>query len=352
MTAVHDQDAVNLMRTRVVLHKDRVAHPSSMDFPHTFPNEDLAWDLKKFKENFRIVIGFVGKNDMEFDMIGVDAAIANAFRRILIGEVPTMAIEKVYIMNNTSIMHDEILAQRLGLIPIKADPRLFDFRRGADDPPTDLNTVVLKLKIQCSKNPNAPPMAALPSDKFINSSVISSHLQWDPQGEQAEKFKNDPIRPVIDDILITKLRPGQEIDMELHCQKGIGKEHAKWSPVATASYRLLPDIQILGPITGDSAHKFQKCFPKGVVEVEQNDRGEPEAKVVNPRKDTVSREVLRHAEFEKKVRLTRVRDHFIFSIESTGILPPQVLFVEAAQILISKCKVVKAALHSSGAFFL
>ncbi|KAJ3145906.1 DNA-directed RNA polymerases I and III subunit RPAC1 [Geranomyces variabilis] len=337
------------MRKRVVLHADRVAHPSSMEFPGNFPGEDLAWDLERFKKDFRIVIGHIGKDDMEFDMIGVDAAVANAFRRILIGEVPTMAIEKVFVMNNTSIMHDEILAQRLGLIPIKADPQAFDFRRGIADEPTDLNTIVFKLTVRCEKNLDAPAGAVHPDDKFINSNVLSSHLSWVPQGEQEIRFASDPCRPVIPDILITKMRPGQEIDLEAHCQKGIGKEHAKWSPVATASYRLLPDIQILKPITGDAATRFAKCFPPGVIAVSPNAAGIPEATVVNPRKDTVSREVLRHAEFEDKVRLTRIRDHFIFSIESTGIIRPEKLFAEAANILISKCKALKAALAASGA---
>lgn len=44
-------------------------------------------------------------------------------------KVPTMAIEKVFIYNNTSIIQDEVLAHRLGLIPIKADPRLFEYRQ-------------------------------------------------------------------------------------------------------------------------------------------------------------------------------------------------------------------------------
>lgn len=49
---------------------------------------------------------------------------------------------------------------------------------------------------------------------------------------------------MFDDILIAKLRPGQEIEMELICEKGIGKIHAKWSPVSTAFYRLVPEITI------------------------------------------------------------------------------------------------------------
>lgn len=99
--------------------------------------------------------------------------------------------------------------------------------------------------------------------------------------------------------------------MEMHACKGIGKDHAKFSPVATASYRLMPEITILEPITGDDADKFVKCFPPGVAEVFINKQGQKEARVVDPRKDTVSREVLRHPEFASKVRLGRIRDHFI-----------------------------------------
>jgi DNA-directed RNA polymerases I and III subunit RPAC1 len=70
--------------------------------------------------------------EMEFDLIGVDASIANAFRRILIAEVPTMAIETVYVFNNTSVIQDEVLSHRLGLIPIKADPGKFGWQNGTD----------------------------------------------------------------------------------------------------------------------------------------------------------------------------------------------------------------------------
>ena len=74
---------------------------------------------------------------LEFDMIGVDPAFANAVRRILISDVPSMAIEKVFIYNNTSIVQDEILSHRLGLIPLKADPRLFEMKEEPDDPVKD-----------------------------------------------------------------------------------------------------------------------------------------------------------------------------------------------------------------------
>jgi DNA-directed RNA polymerase I and III subunit RPAC1 len=119
---------LEFLKNRVVLESDRVYSVSSMDVPGTFPGVDDSWDIEKFRKSFKVVISELTKENIEFDLIGIDAAIANAFRRILIAEVPSMAIEDVFILNNTSIMHDEVLAHRLGLIPIKADPNDFSFR--------------------------------------------------------------------------------------------------------------------------------------------------------------------------------------------------------------------------------
>ena len=99
-------------------------------------------------------------------MIGIDAAIANAFRRILIAEVPTMAIEKVYIYNNTSIIQDEVLSHRLGLIPLKADPRKFVPLTNEDF--TTENTFVFSLQVTCERNPGVPDDAP-DQEKYINS---------------------------------------------------------------------------------------------------------------------------------------------------------------------------------------
>lgn len=137
--------------------------PHSSDFPGNYHGYDDSWNLEQFKRKFKVQVVSWSEEEMEFDMVGVDAAIANAFRRILLAEVgrrlrvpppphslsslqvPTMAIEKVYMHNNTSIIQDEVmhcseplpahfyspplppqvLAHRLGLIPLKVDPRKF-----------------------------------------------------------------------------------------------------------------------------------------------------------------------------------------------------------------------------------
>lgn len=65
---------------------------------------DNSWNHQEFMQQFKIEIKDIKEDFMEFDMIGVDPAIANALRRILIAEVPTVAIEHVFIINNTSII--------------------------------------------------------------------------------------------------------------------------------------------------------------------------------------------------------------------------------------------------------
>lgn len=66
------------------------------------------------------------KHHLVFEIIGIDVSLANALRRIMIAEVPTMAIEHVYMWNNSGIIHDEVLAHRVGLVPINVDPRMFE----------------------------------------------------------------------------------------------------------------------------------------------------------------------------------------------------------------------------------
>ncbi|CAH3178811.1 unnamed protein product [Porites lobata] len=329
--------SVEDIRTRVTLQEHGVINTHSTDFPGNYSGYDDTWSQEKFEEKFRIDIIHLGKNELEFDMVGVDAAIANALRRILLAEVPTMAIEKVFIYNNTSILQDEVLAHRLGLIPICADPREFDFRSEGDEEAKENTTLQFNLKVKCIKNKNAPKNATDPDELYIHSKVTTDLLKWIPVGNQARKYGPQDIRPVLNDILIAKLRPGQELDLRMHAVKGLGKDHAKFSPVATASYRLLPEITITKPCEDNLADKLVRCFSEGVIKVE-NEHGVKRAVVDNPRRDTCSREVFRHEELKDRVKLSRIRDHFIFSVESTGALSSDVLVCEAIKVLLGKCR--------------
>ncbi|KAI2904045.1 hypothetical protein CBS63078_5680 [Aspergillus niger] len=351
-----------LDRRRIVdINPETVSNIPSTDFPGHWPGESHEWSLAKFKNDLKIDFHRNERFESSFSLIGVDASIANAFRRILMAEVPSIAIEYVFVHNNTSVIHDEVLAQRLGLIPLKGSVEGINWMRWFkkptdDDPngssPADYNTIVLRLDVECTKNPNADPEETDPRKLYKNAHVYAKDITFHPVGRQEQFFAgDDAIQPVNPDILVAKLRPGQAIEMELHCIKGIGADHAKFSPVATATYRLLPDIKILRPIIGDDAKKFAKCFPSGVIGLEKVTReeakqkdsgyegheGELKAVVVDPFKDTVSRECLRHEEFQGKVKLGRVRDHFIFNIESVGQFESDTLFLESVKVLKLKC---------------
>jgi len=76
------------------------------------------------------------------------------------------------------------------------------------------------------------------------------------------------VKPVHSDIVIAKMRPGQTIEMELLAVKGIGKEHAKWSPVCTASYRLLPEIVFKKEVKNELAEELVKKCPMDVFDIE------------------------------------------------------------------------------------
>ena len=281
----------------------------------------------------------------------------------------------MFVHNNTSIVHDEVLASRLGLVPLTgaleglqrlefaARPRTNDDDN--DEEPeisaTDVNTVVMKLQVQCDWRENPPRAGETDPEKlYVGSNVYAHQIEYVPQGRQDQFFPEPDgiVKPVNPNVLLAKMRPGQCIDVEMHCVKGIGADHAKFSPVATASYRLLPTIDILKPILGDDARKFARCFPKGVIALEtvtseESDQvdseyhgqiGEKKAVVRDTFKDTVSRECLRHSEFQGKVKLGRVQDHFIFSVESTGQFESDHLFLESVRILRAKCTRLKRSL--------
>lgn len=242
-------------------------------------------------------------------------------------------------------------------------------RKSSEDEPenastlTDYNTVILNLDVDCTWRPGGQEAFKRgekdPDKLYMNHNVYAKDLVYQPTGRQTQFFSGEgAIGPTNPDILIAKLRPGQGIHCIMHCCKGIGGDHAKFSPVATASYRLLPSIRILKPILGDDARKFARCFPKGVIGLEsvteaeakkegsdyEGHEGELKAVVKDPMKDTVSRECLRHDEFKDKVKLGRIKDHFIFRVESTGQFESEDLFLESVMLLKAKCAKMKRAM--------
>jgi DNA-directed RNA polymerase I and III subunit RPAC1 len=349
---------------------------NSQDVSENYKHVNAAFDFEerrrdfstRLSESMEVRVVESSEDELEFDLTGVDASIANALRRIMLAEVPTIAIEHVYIEMNSSIIHDEVLAHRLGLVPIRVDPELFVERLEGEEA-NSANTVVFSLDVTCSSSPEDASTTATvphPSISTLSSSspssslssapytmpVYSSHLVWCPQGDQEEQFGVNGIRPVHEDILLAKLRPGQSIKLEAHCQKGVGKDHAKFSPVATASYRLLPSISVTKKEAApgddeDSDMGDDKEIEKGFSQFDLVDPASSVGIITRPRECTICREGTRREDWADKIALTRIPDYFIFKVESTGTMPPKEIVKQSLRILKKKCDSFLGVLENS-----
>ncbi|MDA4111280.1 MAG: DNA-directed RNA polymerase subunit D [Thaumarchaeota archaeon] len=143
---------------------------------------------------------------------GVERAYANAIRRIAISQVPTMAIDDVVILENSSVMFDELVAHRLGLIPLKTDLNRYNLPEDCD----------CKSALGCPKCRVLLVLDAEATDKIraVNSSDLVSE---DPE-----------TKPISDLIPIVKLAPGQKVKLEAYARLGKGTEHAKWQATSAS----------------------------------------------------------------------------------------------------------------------
>src|SRR5467141_4352996 len=153
------------------------------------------------------------QDTIRFVLSDVSPAFANALRRIILAEVPVMAIEDVMILENSSVMYDEILAHRLGLIPITTDQTY--------NLPEECTC---KSELGCEKCRASLSLEVEASDPV--EVVYTSHL----------KPENPEVRPVSDKIPIVKLAQGQRVKLEAFARLGKGRTHAKWQPVSAATY--------------------------------------------------------------------------------------------------------------------
>ena len=164
---------------------------------------------------------------------GVPLQYANALRRVCLNGVPVFAIDTVDIIENTSVLPDEGLAHRLGLIPLKTDLSKFN----------ESDKILLVLDSGESEQTRA---------------VLSSELS----------SEDDTVKPVSDKIPIVQLAPGQKIKVECYARLGRGTEHAKWnsSNISTLTDTDKDDEKIL-TVESTGALKPEQIVLEGVEEV-------------------------------------------------------------------------------------
>ncbi len=224
------------------------------------------------------------ENRVKFILEKSNPAFANAFRRLMKAEIPTMSIEYVDFEENTSGMFDELIAHRLGLVPLVFDKSFYELKSKSKSATKTEVTLVLEKEGPC---------------------VVKA-------GDM--KSTDDKVYPAEKDIPIIELLEGQRLKFEAVAQLGFGIDHIKWQ-AANVGYRYKPSVK-----TSGADPKVVDICPTDVFE-----KKDGKARVKSEDKCILC---MRCTEVGSGVTVTADDTSFIFDVESvSGLTASEVLSV-------------------------
>ncbi|KAN0091098.1 DNA-directed RNA polymerase, insert domain containing protein [Tylopilus felleus] len=187
------------------------------------------------------------KDRVNFVLENVDLAFANSIRRVVIADIPTVAIDIVEIHSNTTVLPDEFIAHRLGMVPLNSANCDENMRYTRDCTCLEgCKYCAIELRLDASCNDNRTMEVTSNHLEYVefssNAGPADIITEGDELAKRGEAFghpvgKNDPSVPP---ILICKIRKGQELHLRCVAKKGIAKEHAKWSPCSAVAFEYDP----------------------------------------------------------------------------------------------------------------
>lgn len=246
-------------------------------------------------------IQVLNKTDTEIQFLLEDSnpQFANALRRIMISEVPILAIDSVDFSVNDSILYNEVIAHRLGLIPLVFDPKKFHFKEEHED-----GKICSLCEVVFAINKKGPGM------------VYSKDM----------KSSNPDVKPLYDDIPIIELSDNQQLKLEASAYLGFGKNHARYQ-AANASYRYLATAKLTGKTSGQD---ILKACPKHALKLEGD-------KVSVSLECDLCRECIKNLG-KDVLEILEDSTKFIFNVESISGLKADVVVLEAIDALKDKMK--------------
>jgi DNA-directed RNA polymerase subunit D len=245
-------------------------------------------------------IKILEKNDTEIKFLLEDSnpQFANALRRIMIGEIPILTIGSVDFTFNDSVLYNEIIAHRMGLIPIVFNPKDFEFKEGEES--TSSNEVIFAI------NKKGPGM------------VYSKDM----------KSSNPDVKPLYDNIPIVELFDDQKLKLEASATLGLGINHARYQ-AANAFYRYYSTVKVNGKIS--NVDEIIRSCPKGAINFKDN-------KVTIEQECDICRECVKAAKPEGVLEILGDNTKFIFTVESISGLKPEEITTLSVDILKKKVK--------------
>ena len=244
------------------------------------------------------------QNRIVFLVKGSNEVFANTIRRLIIEEVPTLAIEDVEFKDNNSALYDEMVALRLGLIPIK----------------TDLKSYNLPSKCKCGGVGCAQCQLQMTLKASKKGYVYAADVE-----------SSDPkCTFVFEKMPIVKLLSKQKIDCTMTAIVGQGKDHIKWAP-GWAFYYQEPVLKV-GKV--ENPEKVMEKCTDGVFTL-KNKKLE-----VNEEKVYESQLLELYADLDSSISLEHT-DNIIFHLESWGSLSYKEILHKSADILIEKVEAME-----------
>ncbi len=227
----------------------------------------------------------------------------NSIRRIMISDLPKLAVEDVIIYDNTSPLFDEIISHRLGFVPI----------------PTDLSLLTFRDQCVCKGKgcPNCTVRYTL--SKEGAGMIHSGDLQ---PAEKSWAITEDKI-PIVE------LFGDQRLILEVEAVLGRGKTHAKWQPVQAPGYRFMPTITFDKKKIKE-VQEFIKELPKGLVELKKD-----KIEIADIKKMPVFESYMDKHKVDF-ITIDRDPTNIIFSFETDGALNAKDAIIESAKILKEK----------------
>jgi len=249
-------------------------------------------------------------NFLRFLLKGTNHAYANALRRAMMAEVPAMAIEDVIIIENTSVLYDEVIAHRLGLIPLK----------------TDLDAYVLPEECDCKSE--------LGCSKCRTSFTLEAEAKDEPLMVYSSDLKPESdVTPVSGNIPIAKLGPTQRLRLEVYARLGRGIEHAKWQPVSVCAYKYLPKVTLNSENLVNPEEVIRICPTDVYSSDSENKIKVRDEMACTLCMDCVEKAIPVDGKKAFPVKVDGDETSFIFYVESTGALPTTRIVTEATKIL-------------------
>ncbi len=256
-------------------------------------------------------VEFVERTEREakFLVRPITPAFANGIRRAMIADIPTFSVDTVRFIENSSVMFDEQLGLRLGLVPLSTPVGEFEIG----------DEVTLSLDVK-------GPETAYSGD------IVSS----DPM-----------VQPADDNIPIIDLKEDQRLELEAEAILDTGRAHAKHQGGVAVGYRHLQTVEVVG-----DKGEFEDDDPqilRGVIEEQEAEYAEPVDGEVPTDGDLVATDGFDNDLSKrypgKELEVHDVDDAFVFDVETDGSFSVDELVDAAAGSLETRANELKDAVQ-------